>query len=555
MKRTAFLLGGAAFALSALAERVDYATSAEVDFALDTRAGMRTIETISELQAVAWNSSADWTAGGDGEVTATLTVTLMAGASADDPAAWTAVGESMTLSSAPGEGTAAWPGTLQQRFCRVTLTVGDAVVATADFDLRAAEGSTALQSLEGKTIEIVGGAVTATGYPVDPTVRFPNDPGLEEGRDYAVSASDNFYPGTARVSVLGIGDYTGVLTTTFEIVSAEPETVVTSDPVTDLRLDTDAAAVRAPAKAEDILGLAWNSAANWAIDGDDAVTATVAYMPMTAPDTQDPSTWTENAAPTVVSSAAGEGVATWELPNAGYYKIVLSVGDETRQAAFFDLTSTEGVNAGKPIEDYTLTLTVGSFVCDGYPKTPDVVVSNGTEVLTRDVDYSVVCTDNLHPGTATVTVWGLGDYSGNISATFTILPTEPETVATVAPVAVRDLDTRIGPDGELHLHLSGERLDYVTFNSAAPAWPAGGDAAVTARVRLAPVSSVDEIPADGAYRTVAEGTGEQVKVGWHMGAKMVRVVLELFDGESWGDPVETRVIRYDRASGTLVIIR
>ena len=52
--------------------------------------------------------------------------------------------------------------------------------------------------------------------------------------------------------------------------------------------------------------------------------------------------------------------------------------------------------------------------------TPTVTVSDGTTTLTEGTDYTVDFSDNINVGTATVTVTGKGNYSGNKTATFAI---------------------------------------------------------------------------------------------------------------------------------------
>ena len=52
-----------------------------------------------------------------------------------------------------------------------------------------------------------------------------------------------------------------------------------------------------------------------------------------------------------------------------------------------------------------------------------VVLDGAT--LKEGADYTVAYTNNVEPGTATVTVTGVGKYSGTVSATFTIKAGEP----------------------------------------------------------------------------------------------------------------------------------
>jgi len=52
--------------------------------------------------------------------------------------------------------------------------------------------------------------------------------------------------------------------------------------------------------------------------------------------------------------------------------------------------------------------------------TPAVTVKDGTTELIKDTHFTVSYTDNTNAGTATVTITGIGDYTGTVTKTFTI---------------------------------------------------------------------------------------------------------------------------------------
>ena len=70
---------------------------------------------------------------------------------------------------------------------------------------------------------------------------------------------------------------------------------------------------------------------------------------------------------------------------------------------------------------FTVTLSEETLVYDGTAKQPTVTVKDGETVLTEGTDYTVSYTNNVEPGTATVTVTGMGNYTGTKEATFTIV--------------------------------------------------------------------------------------------------------------------------------------
>ena len=68
----------------------------------------------------------------------------------------------------------------------------------------------------------------------------------------------------------------------------------------------------------------------------------------------------------------------------------------------------------------TLTVTVDDVYCDGREQT-EVTVKNGDTLLSLDKDYKLTYSNNIKPGTASVTVTGMGSYTGSRKISFQIL--------------------------------------------------------------------------------------------------------------------------------------
>lgn len=66
--------------------------------------------------------------------------------------------------------------------------------------------------------------------------------------------------------------------------------------------------------------------------------------------------------------------------------------------------------------DVTVSVAEGPYTYTGAPQTPTVTVTG----LIKDTDYKVEYANNTNAGTATVTVTGIGNYTGSKTATFTI---------------------------------------------------------------------------------------------------------------------------------------
>jgi len=78
------------------------------------------------------------------------------------------------------------------------------------------------------------------------------------------------------------------------------------------------------------------------------------------------------------------------------------------------------------VEAGSLVVTVndgqGPFIYNGAEHKPNITVKQGGTTLTVETEYSVVYTNNINAGQATITVTGKGNYSGTASTTFDIDP-------------------------------------------------------------------------------------------------------------------------------------
>jgi hypothetical protein len=76
----------------------------------------------------------------------------------------------------------------------------------------------------------------------------------------------------------------------------------------------------------------------------------------------------------------------------------------------------------KTISAAEVELEQSEFVYTGNPYTPAVTVTDGGKTLVKDVDYTVSYENNVNAGTASVTLTGMGDYTGSVTKTFEINP-------------------------------------------------------------------------------------------------------------------------------------
>lgn len=198
---------------------------------------------------------------------------------------------------------------------------------------------------------------------------------LYEGSDYTLSYSNNRNIGTGKVTMNGIGGYTGTKELTFSIEEA-PKTDISGCKI-----------------ALTPTSYTYNGTAR-----EPRVTVKDGYT-----------TLYEGTDYTVsYSNNVNVGTAVVTVRGIGNYT-------GSKQATF-----TIDDVARKNIANCTVTLSKTSYVYDGTAKRPTVTVKDSGKTLSYGQDYTIEYTNNLRVGTATVTVTGVGNYTGAKNVSFTI---------------------------------------------------------------------------------------------------------------------------------------
>lgn len=109
-----------------------------------------------------------------------------------------------------------------------------------------------------------------------------------------------------------------------------------------------------------------------------------------------------------------DGVETQPISVGKYDIVVEGCGNYKGQ-----LTIPYYISANDSLEKAKISK-ISDYQYCGRAIEPEVTVTLGKNILVRDKDYSVSYTDNLFAGKATVTVTGIGEYSGKKSSTFNI---------------------------------------------------------------------------------------------------------------------------------------
>lgn len=191
---------------------------------------------------------------------------------------------------------------------------------------------------------------------------------LKEGTDYDVEYSSNTEVGTAKVKVTGKSNYSGTIETTFEIHGDLSQAKMTDIPVQQYT-------------GSEITPLPEVTFAGKTLVKD--TDYTVAY-----------------------ANNVERGTATITITGQNWY-----TGTKIVSFTISDAFS----------EAFTVTGVAPSYTYTGEDIKPAVYVSDGT-LLTQDEDYTVSYENCRNVGTATITITGMGEFSGTKTVTYEIVP-------------------------------------------------------------------------------------------------------------------------------------
>lgn len=119
------------------------------------------------------------------------------------------------------------------------------------------------------------------------------------------------------------------------------------------------------------------------------------------------------------------------------------------------------------ITDNEIKLSNEEYIYDGKAKTPTVTVKNDTATLVKDTDYTVEYSNNTNAGTATVTVTGIGNYTGTLTKTFTINKAAQTINATIASNTLSvGATSRITSSGKGSINFSSSNTAVATVSSS-----------------------------------------------------------------------------------------
>lgn len=334
----------------------------------------------------------------------------------------------------------------------------------------------------GQAIEPKGIVVEDTDLPVDDSTQ-RRSVKLISGTDYDLSYVNNVSAGKASIRVKGKGNYTGERDAYFTIVSSDTTGDNTWDGTSegtgsltngtttisanDIHLGFDSSAYncmmyngyeRIPTVSIGVNGV---SPSDFIVTASNNVAPGVATLIIQGAGSNYTGTIYKNYAIKadlgqygVIAGIADQVYSGYQLTpsitltcggsllNEGSdytvtYANNTNVGRATVMAhatgnSFYVGTATSGFNISNAAGGMQITGYASAYTYTGYAITPDVVVTMNNRVLNRGTDYTVSYANNINVGTATMTVNGIGSYSGSKTINFTIEAKNIENCLTTA---------------------------------------------------------------------------------------------------------------------------
>ena len=209
---------------------------------------------------------------------------------------------------------------------------------------------------------------TYTGSEIIPDITVQDgDVELTKDTDYTIKFKDNIEIGTATVTVTGKGNYIGTASATFKIVKSETNFTV------------DAIAIQ---------------------------------------------TYTGSEITPEVTVKSNDTILTKDTDYTVDYSDNINVGEAsviiTGIGSYKGIVTSKFIINAKSIDELAIA-SIEDQPFTGDAITPSVTIKYGEITLVKDIDYTVIYTDNINAGKATVTITGTGNYTGNQTVFFNII--------------------------------------------------------------------------------------------------------------------------------------
>ncbi len=111
----------------------------------------------------------------------------------------------------------------------------------------------------------------------------------------------------------------------------------------------------------------------------------------------------------------------YSVPIAGVNQMIIEFRSDGWTATRYAIAEANFYKEPVDISKCSIVLASESFVYTGKAITPQITITDKLYTLSKDVDYTAEYTNNKEPGTATITIKGIGDYKGLTAKTFKIV--------------------------------------------------------------------------------------------------------------------------------------
>lgn len=206
--------------------------------------------------------------------------------------------------------------------------------------------------------------------------------------------------------------------------------------------------------------------------------------------------------------------------------------------------------------DCTVNLSQTSYTYDGSAKTPTTVVKYNGATLIKGTDYTVSYSNNTNAGTATVTLTGIGGYTGSVTKDFTIAKADQN--LSVSPASV---SLKVGAVAQLTVSGGKTELSYSSSDESVAAVSNGEITGKAKGVATITVKAAATANYNAAEKTVSVTVREAIpekSVGVVIDSKKVRLgeefSLNVSFAENPGVASISGTVEYDHNALQLVSI-
>ena len=306
-------------------------------------------------------------------------------------------------------------------------------------------------TIDKKSIKLTDITLSSTSYTYNGSSKTPavtvtdGTKTLVSGTDYSVKYTNNINTGTAKVTVTGMGNYKDSVEKTFTIDQKSLSNA-------EVNLSSSSYVFNGKAKKPTVtvtLGTkTLISGTDYSVKYTNNINAGTAKVTVTGTGNYKDSAYINFAiTPKNISGMTFNVEPQTMTYNGTAQKPNVSVADSDKtlvKDTDYTVSVSNNINAGtanisfkgknnytgtvkktfvispKSVKTLTIKLSSTQYTYDGKPKLPTVTITDGTETLSQDTDYTISYKNNTNAGTASVIITGTGNYNSTVTKSFTI---------------------------------------------------------------------------------------------------------------------------------------